>query len=489
MDIIVSGLTVSARAGTVLDGVDLRMDAGEITALLGGSGTGKTTLAHALLGHIPRGLTVTAGDISCGGTNPLKLSGRNRRAFLRRAAYVDQDPGAALPPTMSVRDIISQRRASGAGSARPGDDRIRELLSDMGLGDTAEILDRTPGQLSGGQRRRVGVAAGIVSGPELLIVDEPTAGVDKASVAAVIDTIRRAIVRTGATSLIITHDTEVAAALADRTVHLERGIIRVGPASPAITSTRDLPHLMDQTATATDSPTTIHGGLRATGLSVGWAGGPVTVPVDFTAPHGCLTVISGPSGSGKSTLLRTLLGLLPPRTGSLDLDGTPLAPVLRRRPRSVRRCFAWIPQEAELALNPSVPVARALRVTGAPRAEIDAVLAMLDLGDVDVARVKPGDLSGGMRQRVCVAAALLARPDVLVADEPTSALDGASAELVLTALRRCSERGACVVAASHDPELLGLADRVVCVAPATVSHGPSPANPGSPAPSWPSGHP
>lgn len=91
---------------------------------------------------------------------------------------------------------------------------------------------------------------------------------------------------------------------------------------------------------------------------------------------------------------------------------------------------------------------------------------MLDLGDVDVTRVKPGDLSGGMRQRVCVAAALLARPDVLVADEPTSALDGASAELVLTALRHYSERGACVVAASHDPKLLELADRVVCVAPA-----------------------
>ncbi len=481
----VRGLSVASRGGAVFRDLDLEVPAGSAIALVGPSGSGKSTLAHALLGDVPDGLTVTAGAIAVDGLDPLAMSPRQLRTLRRRCAYVDQDPGASLPPHLTVRRILGERARIAHGSPSRGgrapvlsDDAMLRLLEDLGLSGVTGILDRRPSELSGGQRRRVGVAAGLAAAPELLIIDEPTAGVDAAAVELMMDTLCRARERTKATFLVITHDHAVADALADVTFAFDGACAGLsgpktaepdsavsGPADAGIASAAPAaPAPASASAPVPDSGATQRPLLDVRDLVVHRNGSRIVEGVSLAVDAGGAVALSGPSGAGKTTVLRSILGLAPATEGRISFDGSDLAPDLGHRPRHVRSGFGWVPQESELALNPSVTVGSQLRRTGAPDDDIAAMLDRLQLpGFHAIRRSRPGDLSGGQRQRVSIALSLLRNPRVLLCDEPTSALDHRSAELVLAALADARAGGMAQVLTSHDPRVLAAAAETVVI--------------------------
>lgn len=389
-------------------------------SLCGPSGCGKSTLVRAILGDIPPGLKLSSGQIRVDGLDPLALKPKALRQLRRRSAYCDQDPGGALAPHLRVRQILHER------CPQASEETLRELIAQFHL--RPELLEHYPGELSGGERRRVGLAAAIAGQPELLIIDEPTAGIDADTCQAVIAALKDMLAATEATAIVVTHDPQVADALADQHIHLadttpeEALVAAPTEASTTLLEAKDL---------------TIHRGAR-------------TLVSDFHLhlAAGRITALSGPSGCGKTTIMRSLLGLYPHDEGSIAL-----APNTK---------VAWVAQEADLALNPALKITRTLRRTKASDQELNAILEALGLPSLkEFAKARPDDLSGGQRQRVAVAFALAQHPDVLLCDEPTSALDPHSRTRVLQALMKAAKNGAAVLISSHDPIALNIAHQQV----------------------------
>lgn len=311
------------------------------------------------------------------------------------------------------------------------------ILGDFGLGDIDRILDRTPQELSGGQRRRVSVAAAVAADPELLIIDEPTAGVDAPTVELMVDTLRIARKRSQATTLVITHSMNVACALADRILTVDsRRIHSVSPQPAAACSCAAVASSADPVAVR----------LSVTDVRVAHGAHVSCAPFSLSVGAGEIVALTAPSGAGKTSVIR----------------------------RKLRRRFGWIPQESELALNPHVAIRSLLVRTGASQEQITALLDELELPNFlyrEHRRLRADDLSGGQRQRVSVALSLLGGPDLLLADEPTSALDSHSARLVLAAIRAHRAPHAAVLIASHDPAVLEIADRVVALGSGVPGEG------------------
>ncbi|CAB0528575.1 ABC transporter ATP-binding protein [Corynebacterium diphtheriae] len=458
IELTITNATITAGDTPLLTNASLHVGSGECVALMGESGSGKTTLAQAILGYLAPGCRWCSGSIDVDGLNPLQLAPRSLRELRKRCAYVDQDPGAALPPGHSVRSIVRSR-------ASLSDAQMLSLLGDFGLGDIDRILDRTPQELSGGQRRRVSVAAAVAADPELLIIDEPTTGVDAPTVELMVDTLRIARRRSQATTLVITHSMDVACALADRILTVDSR--RIHPVSPQ-------PAAACPCAAVASSADPVAARLSVTDVRVAHGAHVSCAPVSLSVGAGEIVALTAPSGAGKTSVIRCVLGLLPYSDGSIVFDGMPVASRLGERPLELRRRFGWIPQESELALNPHVEIRSLLVRTGASQEQITALLDELELPNFlcrEHRRLRADDLSGGQRQRVSVALSLLGGPDLLLADEPTSALDSHSARLVLAAIRAHRAPHAAVLIASHDPAVLEIADRVVALGSGILGEG------------------
>lgn len=169
----IADLVVGAHAGSaVLDGVGLQVRAGEIVALVGPSGAGKTTLLRALIAEAAPGMIITADRLRVCGHDVLAATPQRLRALRRElVGYVGQDPARRLNPRMRVRRLLAET------SVDPSPDAPARLLSELSL--PAELLGRQPGQLSGGQQRRVAIARALARRPALLLLDEPSAGLDE----------------------------------------------------------------------------------------------------------------------------------------------------------------------------------------------------------------------------------------------------------------------------------------------------------------------
>ena len=224
------------RANRVLSGVDLRIWPGEIVGLVGETGSGKTTLARAIVGLA----RLAGGQVSVAGTRVSGLRGRARRAERRRGTVqlVFQDPLRSLDPDMTVADIVAEGlRIRGGLDAGEIGSRVRQALADVGL--DASLLDRAPGQISGGQRQRVSIARALATEPKLLICDEPVSALDASSrnhILRLLDELRGSL---GLSILIISHDLSSLAGAADRVVVLYRGqIVEHGPAGQVFTAPR-----------------------------------------------------------------------------------------------------------------------------------------------------------------------------------------------------------------------------------------------------------
>ncbi|MFI9169294.1 ABC transporter ATP-binding protein [Streptomyces lincolnensis] len=450
----ISGLTVTAPNGRLLlDGADLELAPGRITAVVGPSGCGKTTLLRAVTGTLPPGTERTAGSITVLGQDPLTLPAPALRTLRRhRLAYVGQDPGSALNPRMKVRRLLAEVAVDG------GREAIRAQLAEVRLPTDNGLPDRRIGGLSGGQQRRVALARALARRPAVLLLDEPTAGLDPALRDEIADLLRHLAESHRIAIGLSCHDPDLVTRLADDVVDLTGPRLRAA-ARPA-TAPGDLappPHNGPATLTVS--------GLHAAHLHRGRPV-PVLHGIDLTLAAGTSLGVVGASGSGKTTLLRTLVGLHRPTAGTVSLDGTRLTPTAHGRSREQRRRLQLVPQDPLGTLNPSRTVGATLRRPlllhrRAGRAEVsDRVLELLDQVGLPAAFADrfPHELSGGQRQRVAIARALAPDPDVLFCDEVTSALDADTAVAVmdlLTDLR--ARRGLSLVLVSHDLRLV--ADR------------------------------
>ncbi|WP_329429917.1 ATP-binding cassette domain-containing protein [Streptosporangium sp. NBC_01495] len=521
----VVGLRAEAGGGTLVDGVSFQLAPGRVLALVGASGSGKTTIGRALLGEHAPGV-VLSGTVEVAGT----------------VGYLPQHPASALNPVRRagavLREVAGRHAPGGAvpgGAVMNGSvaDRISSVLRRVDLPAGEGVARRYPHEFSGGQQQRLVLAQTLLTAPSAIVADEPTTGQDAITKREVVDALAD-LVRQGIALVLLSHDLDVVRTLADHVVVLRGGravesgpagevlarprhdytrrllaarLPAVPPSGPVVPSPGAMSSSTGQEGSPSSgevvpSPGAVNSSTgRGWGLFSGEAGrpsrqaasprnavpGPVRLDVvGLTARHRsvpvlhdvslrvaagrCLALV-GRSGSGKTTLARCVAGLHEPARGAVLLDGRPLAGALSRRRREDVARVQYVFQDAHASFDPNRTVAdqvsrtavrlRGLR-SGAAR---DAALEMLErvgLGAASAAR-RPTGLSGGELQRAALARALLASPEVLVCDEITSGLDTITQAGVLDLLDELRrESGLTLVLISHDMGVVArLADHVV----------------------------
>ncbi|MFY7836612.1 MAG: ABC transporter ATP-binding protein [Novosphingobium sp.] len=462
----VKDLCITAGGKAIVEGVSFEIARGQVLALIGESGSGKTTIALALMGHSRFGATIT-GEVRLGDTRVDQLDEAGLQALRgRRVAYVAQSAASAFNPSRTIMAQVTEPLlVHGLATKAEAEARAVDLFRALALPFADTIGARYPHQLSGGQLQRLMAAMALITRPELVILDEPTTALDVTTQVDVLKAFKAAISAVGATAIYVSHDLAVVAQMADRILVLNQGRTREQGAAeqilhaPADDYTRTLmaaarPHARTAPALADQTPL-----LRVEGVHAAYGKVPVLRDISLTLAKGATLGVIGESGSGKSTLARVIAGLLPRSAGSVSLDGDELPKGLEGRSREQFRRVQLVFQNADTALNPVHTVGQTLArplafYHGLKGAEAQAEVArLLDLIRLpaSVADRNVRQLSGGQKQRVNLARALAARPDVLLCDEVTSALDtvvGAAILELIDELRR--DLGIATVFISHD---------------------------------------
>jgi peptide/nickel transport system ATP-binding protein len=479
--VTVAGLTIEAQADdgstlVIVDDVSFSIEKGQVLALIGESGSGKTTIALSLLGHVRPGARIVGGSVRLGDQEITALDMAQLRSLRgNRIAYVAQSAAAAFNPSRTVMDQVIEPALAHRVMQRPAAQaKAVALFGALGLPNPGKIGERYPHQLSGGQLQRLMAAMALITGPELIIFDEPTTALDVTTQIGVLQAFRSAVRDLGTTAVYVSHDLAVVAQMADHIVVLNKGRIREAGTTDRILHAPQDDYTRTLMAAARPVPTTgpaesdtARPLLQVDGLTAGYgrvdARGVPAIPVlhdlSFSLQRGEILGVIGESGSGKSTLARAIAGLLPPARGAVRLDGRTLPPGLAGRSRDQFRQIQIVFQNADVALNPAHSVGEILRrplafYHGLRGTAADARVAEL----LDRTRL-PGtltdrlctDLSGGQKQRVNLARALAAGPDLILCDEVTSALDtvvGAAILDLLAELRQ--ELGIAMMFISHD---------------------------------------
>ena len=459
----------AGRIRWAIDGIDLRIAPGERVLLLGPSGSGKSSLLHALAG-------VHGGEDEGEQVGSLLIDGADAGAVRGRAGLVLQDPDSQVILARVGDDVAFG--CENLGVAR--DEiwrRVAESLDAVGL-DVP--LDHPTSALSGGQKQRLALAGALAMRPGLLLLDEPTANLDPAGVAEVRDAVARVLERSGATFVVVEHRVDVWVDLVDRIVVLGRDgrLIADGRPSDVLEQPREtllaagvwvpgVPLGIERAADVASRPNA-EPILVGEGLAIGRRRGAVVrAGLDVTLPEGRSTVLTGPNGAGKSTLALTLGGLLRPLDGrvaaSAPLAGALSTEPFRWRSRDLLTRIGTVFQEPEhqfVASTVRGEIAVAPRALGLPAAEIaaraDEVLERLRLDRL--AGANPFTLSGGEQRRLSVAAVLVARPRVVILDEPTFGQDRVTWLELARLLRELVDDGVTLLSVTHDAafrEVLG----------------------------------
>jgi len=497
LSIVYEGASGPARA---VDGVSLSIGRGESLGLLGESGSGKTSIALAILGLLPAGARLS-GSIRFGDRELTALSERElEKVRGARIAAIYQEPELALNPVLTVgTQILHVIRAHRPG----GDERARALAlhGEAGFGEeAARILTSYPDQLSGGERQRVLIAQALAADPELLIADEPTASVDAAIQTEILGLLRRLQRSRQLSVLFISHSPAVLAAVADRLCVVSNGrIIEEGSmdhvlSAPVHERTRSL---VDSRRPRPASDHPVDGRTSETLVDVRRLTKTYTrrhaifgdrpavyalMDVSLSIPADSTIGLVGPSGSGKSTLARCLARLEEPDAGEIRFRGTDVRRLQGAELRAYRREVQLIFQDPAGALNPRfsaeaiVMEPLVVQGIGTPRERRARALELLAEVGLPPERAcdPPGSFSGGQRQRLAIARALALQPSLLVLDEAFSGIDLPVQRQILELIARLRKaRGFACLVISHDLALVsGIADRIVVLRGGSVADTP-----------------
>ncbi|GAB3313343.1 ABC transporter ATP-binding protein [Haliea atlantica] len=485
----VNGLKVdfTTRNGVThaVDDVSFSVDKGEITAIIGESGSGKSVACYSLLGLLPMPpASIEGGTAEFEGRDLLRMSVAELRAVRGRdIAMVFQDPMTCLNPYMTVGDQLVEpllcHRRMPREEAR---ERAIALLEEVGLRDPGTTIDQYPHQFSGGMRQRVMIAMALINEPKLLIADEPTTALDVTIQAQILRLLADLQKRHDVGVIFISHDLAVVADIADHIVVMEKGRVVERGDRRAIFENAEHPYTRKLLAA-------IPGGSKVPAESVGedlvrvdhlctWFGQgkhrePVKAvdDVSFTIRRGEILGLVGESGSGKSTIGRSLLRLVPITSGEVNFDGVDVTALEGKALKQMRRRMQMIFQDPYASLNPRMTVfdtlAEPLLLHGieSRKSVEQGVLKLMD--DVGLARAfirkYPHEFSGGQRQRIAIGRALATRPEFVVADEPVSALDVTiQAQILELMLALGKEYGLTMLFVSHDLAVVRhIADRII----------------------------
>ncbi|NHF74143.1 ABC transporter ATP-binding protein [Paracoccus xiamenensis] len=439
-------LSVTIHGHTVLRDVDLKLAPGKITGLVGESGSGKSMTALAIMGLLPRG-SKTGGQVLLDGQNLLDLPERQMcRIRGSRIGMIFQEPMTALNPLMNIGDQVAEVLRIHQNMPREQALlRARDRLDRVGLRAPRFPLTLYPHELSGGQRQRVAIALAIAEAPDLLIADEPTTALDVTTQAQILDLLRDLVASEGMSLLLITHDLAVVAGIADHVAVMKAGEIVEEGETEALFRGQTHPYTRDLFAASRHVPARVAAAPDDTPiLSVRNAVREYLLPrLSAFAPHPVLRAVDGvsfdiqdgesvglvgESGSGKSTLIRAVLGLDPLSEGEIRLDGTSVAAGLSMPP-ALRAKMQAVFQDPFGSFDPRWRVDRLVsepfHLTGRPDDWRDRVAqALSDVGiEPSMSRRYIHEFSGGQRQRLAIARALIIRPRLIVLDEAVSALD------------------------------------------------------------------
>jgi microcin C transport system ATP-binding protein len=488
----VQGLRVSFGGKEVVRGIDFDVSPGEKLALVGESGSGKTVTALSLLGLAQGARTsghalFEAGPEDGQGAAPQDLLALPERALRgirgRDIAMIFQEPMTALNPLFSVGEQIAEvlQLKQGLSPAQAQAAAVG-LLADTGIPEPERRALSYPHQLSGGQRQRAMIAMALACQPRLLLADEPTTALDVSLRVQMLDLLSALQRKNGMAVLLITHDLNLVRRFADRIAVMENGLIVeqgtvaevfANPQHPYTRKLMDSEPVRDviETPPYTSGPPVV----QSTHLRVSY---PVPLPglrgwfkkgnfvavksASFSLTRGQTLGVVGESGSGKSTLALAVLGLHPSQ-GQLLLSGKSWSNDAAAN-KALRRSVQVVFQDPFSSLSPRMTVeeivGEGLRVhqpdlTGAQRlARVVHALADVGMDETQFPRLLqryPHEFSGGQRQRLAIARALMVEPDMLVLDEPTSALDVTVQKQVLQLLQRLQrERGLSYLLITHD---------------------------------------
>ncbi|MGJ7558710.1 ABC transporter ATP-binding protein [Variovorax sp. RB3P1] len=489
----VENLCIVAGATTLVDNLSFSVQPGEVLALIGESGSGKTTTALALMGYARSGCRISAGRVRIGETDVLALDAARQRGLRgRTVSYIAQSAAASFNPSRTIMDqVVEPTVIHGLCKRSEAEAKAVQLFRELALPDPEGIGARYPHQVSGGQLQRLMAAMALIGDPELVILDEPTTALDVTTQIEVLRAFRRVVRERNATAVYVSHDLAVVAQMADHILVLRNGRMSELNATEQILSAPANDYT--QCLLAAARPAVRASGqasgdsallLQVNELSCGYGavdaqGQPAKLileGIDLKLYRGQAVGVIGESGSGKTTLARAVAGLLKPCQGSVVFDGQVLQPTLQQRSPEELRRIQIVFQMADTALNPSQTIWRILArplqfykgLRGEPlKRRIHELLDLVKLPH-SVADRLPGGLSGGQKQRVNLARALAADPDLILCDEVTSALDTVVAAAVLdlmAELRR--ELGVSYLFISHDLHTV----RSVCDEIVVMQHG------------------
>ena len=478
-----------ADRGYAVKGATVEVNRNEIVCVVGESGSGKSTLAHAVMGLLPKALRVTEGSIGFEGKEIVGAS-LHELASRRgdRMSMIFQEPLTALNPLMPVGKQIAETYFAHRKDMSTADveTSVLDMLRRVGLSDVERVANSYPFQLSGGQRQRIMIAAAISLKPALLIADEPTTALDVTTQAQVLELIVEMQKEYQLGVLFITHDFGVVADIADRIVVMRQGeIVEQGLASQILSDpqheyTRKLiaavPPLQPKPPVEVAGAELLtvtnlrkqYGGSRG---FFGKASAALTVSdnINLSIRGGETYGLVGESGSGKSSLGRMIVGLADADSGEIRFEGQQISKASYARSKELRRSIQMVFQDPYSSFNPRLKIGPAL-ISGSIAAGESAqsalrrareLVALVHLDESAIDRY-PHEFSGGQRQRLGIARALMMQPRLLVADEPVSALDVSVQEQVVKLLLEIKAKmGLAMLFITHDLRIAGqICDRI-----------------------------
>ena len=505
-----------------LHDVTLRIEEGEFALVAGPSGAGKSTLLRCINGLVPH---------FYGGTwqGRVRVAGRDTREHEPRSlsdvvGFVFQDPEAQM-----VVEVVEDELVFGMENLRLDPRlmrrRVEEVLDQL---EIAHLRRRRLSTLSGGERQRVAIAAVLTTQPRVLVLDEPTSQLDPHTAEEVLTALQKLNADLGLTIVLSEHRLERVVQYVDRIIFCRgpddaepaglisgtpREVLATAPFAPPLVEVGRaagweplpltikaarrfaaplaLPPAPVGEPEAHASPRkrmwprrepapTVTPTLAVAGLHVTLDGRDVLHGINIDARAGEILAIMGRNGSGKTTLLRAIMGLVPPASGAIAIDGHDLASLsTEARARSI----GYVPQDPRtLLFQPTVrqelawtlDVSGNAAATGAPAADpVEPLLVRFGLERY--AGAHPRDLSSGEQQRVALATALVRDPRLLLLDEPTRGLDYLNKHKLIAALRELRAEQRAILLVTHDVELVAMcADRIVLMGDGeVVTEGPA----------------